>query len=81
VVIFPKELPQLETVLSSNDPNVDPVDGHSIACEVILQGRQQFENPPVFLKEDSEPVLSNPVMAEKVQAWDGDLEASGRWRS
>jgi hypothetical protein len=69
IIIFPKELPQLEAVLSSNDPNVDQEDGHSIAYEAILLGRQQFENPPVLLKEDSEPVLSNPAMAEKVQAW------------
>jgi hypothetical protein len=69
VIVFPKELPQLEAVLSSNDPSVYPVDGHSIAYEAILQGRQQFENPPVFLKEDSEPVLSDPIMADKVQAW------------
>jgi hypothetical protein len=69
VIIFPNELPQLEAVLSSNDPNVDPEDGHPIAYEAILQCRQQFERPPVLLKEDSEPVLGNPFMAEKVQAW------------
>jgi hypothetical protein len=69
VVIFPKELPQLEAVLSSNDPSVDPVDGHSIAYEAILQGRQEFENPPVLLREDSEPVMSDPIMAENTQGW------------
>jgi hypothetical protein len=31
VVIYPKELSQLETVLSTGDPNVDVEEGHQIA--------------------------------------------------
>jgi hypothetical protein len=76
VIVFPKELPQLEAVLASNDPSIDPEDGHSIAYEAILQGRQQFEHPPVFLKDDSEPVLSS-----EHSRMDGNLEASGSWKS
>jgi hypothetical protein len=68
-IIFPKEPPQLEAVLSANDPNIDPVDGHSIAYEAILQGRQHFENPPVLLKIDSESIRSNPMMFGQVPEW------------
>jgi hypothetical protein len=50
-------------------PNVDPEDGHPIAYEAILQGRQQFENPLLLLKDDSEQVLTHPVTAEKAQVW------------
>jgi hypothetical protein len=42
VVIYPKDLPQLEAVLNSGDPNIDSADGHSIAYNAILQARQKF---------------------------------------
>jgi hypothetical protein len=32
IVVFPKDLPQLEGVLASRDPQIDPVDGHPIDC-------------------------------------------------
>jgi hypothetical protein len=69
VIIFPKELPQLEAVLFSNDLSIDPVDGHSTAYDAVLQGRQQFEIPPIFLREDSDQVVNDPIAAEKVQGW------------
>jgi hypothetical protein len=69
VVVFPKEIPQLEVVLASKDSSIDPVDGHPVAYETILQESQKFENPPVFLKEDSDQITSDPVMSEKVPEW------------
>jgi hypothetical protein len=33
VIIFPKDLPQLEEFLATSDPNVDPEDGHPLAYE------------------------------------------------
>jgi hypothetical protein len=59
----------LEGVLASKDPSIHPVDGHSIAYEAILQECPKFENAPVLLMEDSEPVVSDPIMAEKIQGW------------
>jgi hypothetical protein len=69
VVIYPKDLPQLGEVLNAGDPNIDRVDGNPIAYTAILQASQSFENPPIFLKEDSEQITSNPELAEKVPEW------------
>jgi hypothetical protein len=68
-VIYPKELSQLEVVLSTGDPNIDSEDGHPIAYSAILQAAQSYERPPLFLKEDHEQITSDPVMAEKVPGW------------
>jgi hypothetical protein len=57
VIIYPKDLPQLEAVLYAGDPNVDSYDGHPIAYEVILRESQTYEHPPIFLKEDSDHVI------------------------
>jgi D-aminopeptidase len=46
VIIYPNDLPHLEAVLSTGDPNIDSADGHSIAYADILQAYQTFENPP-----------------------------------
>jgi hypothetical protein len=69
VVIYPKDLPQLEQVLITGDPTIAGVDGHPIAYTAILQAAQSFEKPPIFVKEDSEQVTGNPEMAEKVPEW------------
>jgi hypothetical protein len=66
VVIYPKDLPQLEQVLNSGDPTIDSDDGHPIAYSAILQAIQTFESPPLFLKEDSEQITSNPVYADTI---------------
>jgi hypothetical protein len=50
VIIYPKDLPQLEAVLNAGDPNIDSVDGHPVAYATILQASQSFEYRPVFLK-------------------------------
>jgi hypothetical protein len=68
-IIYPKDLPQLEAALSSGDSSVDSVDGHPVAYEAILQASQSFENRPVFLKEASEQVVSDPFYSEKVPEW------------
>jgi NACalpha-BTF3-like transcription factor len=59
----------LEQVLSAGDPNIDRADGHPIAYTAILQAFQSFEKPPIFVKEDSEQVIENPEIAEKVPEW------------
>jgi hypothetical protein len=69
VIIYPKDLPQLEEVLSTGDPNVDNSDGHPIAYEVILRESQTYEHPPIFLKEDSDHVVNDESLSEKVQEW------------
>jgi hypothetical protein len=69
VVIYPKDLPQLEQVLSTGDPTIDSEDGHPIAYSVILQAVQAYESPPIFVKEDSEQITGNPEIADKVPCW------------
>jgi hypothetical protein len=69
VVIYPTEVSQLEQVLSTGDPNIDKEDGHPIAHTQILQAARSYENPPIFLREDSEQITSDPIMSEKVPGW------------
>jgi hypothetical protein len=69
VVIYPKEISQLEIVLSTGDPNVDAEDGHPIAYAHLLRASQSYEHPPIFLREDSEQITQDQVMAEKVPVW------------
>jgi hypothetical protein len=69
VVIYPKDLPQLEAVLNTGDPTIDSEDGHPIAYAAILQEVQSFENRPIFLKEDCELIATNPILSEKVPEW------------
>jgi hypothetical protein len=45
VIIFPKDLPQLEEFLATADPNVHQEDGHPIAYEAILRESQKYETP------------------------------------
>jgi hypothetical protein len=65
----PKDLPHLETVLISGDPNADPEDGHPIAYQRVLAAAAEFENPPIFLKEDCDAIIRDPVKAEAVPKW------------
>jgi hypothetical protein len=69
VVIYPKEMIQLEQVLSTGDPNVDSVNGHPIAYTRLLQAAQSYERTPIFLKEDSEQITYNPEIAAHVPVW------------
>jgi hypothetical protein len=69
VVIFPKDLTQLESFLATGDPNVDPEDGHPITYEAILRETAKFETTPLFMSEDSNPVTSDPFLSEKVPEW------------
>jgi hypothetical protein len=66
VIIYPKDLPQLEAVLSTGDPNIDSSDGHPIAHEVILRESQTYVHPPVFVMEASEHVVNDEVLSEKI---------------
>jgi hypothetical protein len=69
VAIYPKELTQLDAVLSSCDPNFDQESGHPIAYQRVLAAAQSYENPPIFLKEDCERITRDPKMAEAVPKW------------
>jgi hypothetical protein len=67
VLVYPKELSHLDTVINSGDPSVD-VD-HEIAYQAILEHAQTFEIPPVFIKEDAESIAAHPEMSLKVPSW------------
>jgi hypothetical protein len=69
VIIFPKDLPQLDQFLSTCDPNEDPEDGHPIAYETILRESQKFETTPLFLREDCDTVTSDPMLVANVPEW------------
>jgi hypothetical protein len=69
LIIFPKDLPQLDAFLSTCDPNVDHEDGHPIAYEAILRESQKFEITPLFLREDCDMVTSDPFLAASVPEW------------
>jgi hypothetical protein len=69
IVIYPKEMTQLEQVLNSGDASIDNVDGHSIAYAHLLQADQSLKHPPIFPKEDSEQITSNEETATKVPMW------------
>jgi hypothetical protein len=69
VVIYPKELTQLDAVLRAGDPNIDSENGHPIAYQQVLSESQKYENPPLFLREDSEQITSDPKMAESGPKW------------
>jgi hypothetical protein len=69
VVIFPKELVQLEAFLATSDPSVDPEDGHPLVYEAILRESAKFETPPLFVKEDSDFVANDPVLSVNVPEW------------
>jgi hypothetical protein len=64
IVIYPKELGQVEPVLSAGDPNMDPE--HSIAFTTILQCAPQYEEPPTFLKEDVAQSCEDPIISQNV---------------
>jgi hypothetical protein len=69
VIIYPKDLTQLDELLSTCDPNADPEDGHPIAYEIILRESAKYEATPQFWREDSTPVVSDPVLSEVVPEW------------
>jgi hypothetical protein len=55
--------------LNTGDPTIDSEDGNPIVYEAILQEMQKFENRPIFLKEDCEQIVSDPIWSEKVPEW------------
>jgi hypothetical protein len=69
VIICPKELTQLDQVLSTGDPNIDSEDGHPIAYTSILQAAQSYEKKPLFLREDHEQITSDPIKSVEVSKW------------
>jgi hypothetical protein len=69
VVVYPKELTQLDAVLTAGDPSIDSENGHPIAYERVLTESQKYEHPPLSLREDSEQIVGDPVMSESVPKW------------
>jgi hypothetical protein len=69
VIIYPKDLPQLDEFLATSDPNIDPEDGHPMVYEAILRETAKFEVTPLFLREDSNPVVSDPLLSAAVPEW------------
>jgi hypothetical protein len=69
VVIFPKELVQLEAFLATSDPSVDPEDGHPLAYEAILRESAKYETPPLFVKEDSDFVANDLILSANMPEW------------
>jgi type II secretory pathway pseudopilin PulG len=67
VVIYPKDLWSLEEALVNESPDFE--DHQEIACQRIAAAANQFESTPQFLKEDCEPILSDPRKAELVPQW------------
>jgi hypothetical protein len=67
VVVYPRELSHLDSVISSGDLSVD--DEHVVAYQSILKHAQQFEVPPLFIKEDADLITADPVLSEKVPSW------------
>jgi hypothetical protein len=59
----------LDEFLVTCDPNVDPEDGHPIAYEAILRESQKFETTPLFLREDCDMVVNDPLIAASVPEW------------
>jgi hypothetical protein len=54
VVIYPPELENLGTVITTKNAGADSEEGHGIACERILSASDSFEFPPKFLPSDHE---------------------------
>jgi hypothetical protein len=69
VIIYPKEMTNLEQVLETSDLSIDTEDGHTAADIAILQARQCFETPPVFLKADHPLITSDPQVSQSVPRW------------
>jgi hypothetical protein len=59
----------LDEFLATSDPNFDSEDGHPMAYEAILRESAKFEATPLFLREDSNPVVSDPVLSAVVPEW------------
>jgi hypothetical protein len=69
VVIYPREISVPGQVLSSGNPNIDGQEDLSVAYASILQASRSFELPPLFLREDSEQIISDPVWSVEVPKW------------
>jgi hypothetical protein len=67
IVSYPRDLVQVEPVLSAGDPSMDPE--HSIAFTTILQCTPPYEVPPTFLKEDVAQSCEDPIISQHVSQW------------
>jgi hypothetical protein len=70
VVIYPKELTGLAQAVSSRDVMVpDDTEDHSELYSAIINESDQFEHPPVFMREDCDQLTNHPVWALKIGQW------------
>jgi hypothetical protein len=70
VVIYPKEITGLPQMLTSRNVVVDDdVEDHSELYAAILAESDQFECPPLFMREDCDQLTSHPVWATKIKEW------------
>jgi hypothetical protein len=70
VVVYPKELTGLAQALTSRNVSVqDDLENHSELYSAIISESDQFENPPVFMREDCDQLTSHPVWALKIGEW------------
>jgi hypothetical protein len=71
IVVYPRFLKKLETVLATGKVGLDMEGGHDIAYERILNECNCWRDDcrPIFLAEDSEAIGHGPVLAEKVCEW------------
>jgi hypothetical protein len=67
IVIYPKDLVQVEPVLTAGDPNLDSE--HAIAFAAILRCAPEYQEPPTFLKEDAAQVCEDQFIALNVFEW------------
>jgi hypothetical protein len=69
IIIYPRELTQLDEFLTTCDPNVDPEDGHPLAYQTILQEQEKYEITPLLINESSNHIASDPFLSENVSIW------------
>jgi hypothetical protein len=70
VVFYPQEITGLSQVLTSRNVTVDDdLEDNSELYEAILNESDQFECPPLFMREDCDELTSHPVWALKIGQW------------
>jgi hypothetical protein len=70
VVIYPKDLTGLAQVLTSRNVIVpDDLEDHSELYSAMLDESDQFECPPLFMREDCDQLASHPVYSLDAPKW------------
>jgi hypothetical protein len=70
VVIYPKELTGLAQAITTRNVVVqDDVEDHAELYAAILSKCAEFENPSIFMTENCDQLIANPVWATKIGEW------------